>query len=192
MLFKQIEKSQIMKKISFNTLLNIMLVGVAVLFIGRYFYFKPKFIKGEPVPNFEATIMNGETMQLSDLRGKFVLVDFWGSWCGPCRMQNPHLVQLYDKYNQAKFKNADGFEIVSIGVERDERRWKNAIAKDNLKWKYHILDLTSSMKFFNSDLAKIFGVKELPSTYLLNEKGVIMGVNVPPGELDQILDKKRN
>ena len=180
-----------MKKFSFNTLLNIMLVGVAVLFIGRYIYFKPKFINGETVPNFEATLINGEAMQLSDLRGKYVLVDFWGSWCGPCRAQNPHLVQLYDKYHQAKFKAADGFEIVSIGVERDEQRWKNAIERDNLKWKYHILDLTNSMKFFNSDLAKLFGVKEIPSMYLLNEKGAIVGVNMSPEELDQFLSKNQ-
>lgn len=169
-----------------------MLVGVVVLFIGRYFYFKPKFINGEAVPNFEATLINGEKMALSDLRGKYVLVDFWGSWCGPCRIQNPHLVQLYDKYHQAEFQQAKGFEIISIGVEQNEERWKNAISKDNLKWKYHILDLTNSMKFFDSELAQLFGVKQIPSTYLLNEKGVIIGVNLSPDALDQLLAKKMN
>ena len=177
-------------KFTFNTVLNILLVVVIGMFVVRYFYFKPKFVNGEAVPNFEATLIDGTQMQLSDLRGTYVLVDFWGSWCGPCRVQNPKLVQLFDKYHDANFKEAKGFEIISIAIEKSEERWKRAIEKDNLKWKYHILDLTTSMKFFNSELAKMFGVKEIPSTYLLNEKGVIVGVNLPHAELDQFLQKR--
>lgn len=177
-------------KFTFNTFLNVLLVIVIVAFIARYFYFKPKFINGEDVPDFSATLLNGEQMALSDLKGKYVLVDFWGSWCGPCRVENPGLVQLYQKYHQKKFKNAQGFEIVSIGVERNEARWKRAIQKDGLSWKYHILDITTSMKFFNSELSKLFGVKQLPSKYLLNENGVIIGVNQSAEEINAFLASK--
>lgn len=176
-----------MKKISFNTILNIFIVVLLLAFVGRYFYFQPKFQDGEDLPDFSATLLNGETMQLSDLRGNYVLVDFWGSWCGPCRAENPYLVALYNKYNGQQFKNADGFEIFSVGIEKKEDRWKRAIARDGLIWKYHVLDLTDSFKFFDSEIASQFGVRQLPSKYLLNEKGVIISVDPSIEELDAIL-----
>ena len=181
-----------MKKISFNTVLNFAILVLVVALAGRYFYFKPKFDSGEDLPNFSATLLNGEDMKLSDLRGKYVLVDFWGSWCGPCRAENPHLVNLYKKYNGHKFKNADDFEILSVGIEKREERWKRAIEKDGLIWKYHVLDITESFKFFNSEIASQFGVKQLPSKYLLNEKGVIISVDPTIEELDALLGNEQS
>lgn len=166
-----------------NGLIIVLLISLAV----RYFYFKPKFDSGQDLPDFSATLINGENMKLSDLRGNYVLVDFWGSWCGPCRAENPHLVQLYKTYGQSKFKDADGFEILSVGIEKREGRWKKAIEKDGLFWKYHVLDITDSFKFFDSKIASEFGVKQLPSKYLLDKNGVVIRVDPSVAELDALL-----
>ncbi len=124
------------------------------------------------------------------MKGKYVLLEFWGSWCGPCRAQNRHLVDLNDKFKNAQFEKADGFEIVSIGVETNEKRWDRAIAKDGLNWPYHILDKATSLRFFDSPIAHLYGVKELPTSYLINEDGAIMGVNLPFEEVDKLLTNR--
>ena len=117
-------------KITFNTILNILLVGMIALFIGRYFYQQPRFVNGESTPDFTATTITGEQLELSSLRGNYVLLDFWGSWCGPCRQENPRLVQLYDKYQNTSFQQAESFVVISIGIEENENRWRRAIERD--------------------------------------------------------------
>ena len=168
-------------KITFNVVLNVLLLVVMLLLIGRYFYFQPRFINGERAPAFRTELMNGEPFQLAELRGQYVLIDFWGSWCPPCRQANPGLVGLYRKYG------GRGFEIVSVAVEREAEPWRRAIERDGLYWKYHILDRTTNMKFFDSALASLYGVKQLPTSYLLNEAGIIIGVDPSPGEVEEIL-----
>lgn len=177
-------------KIKFNTILNILLVLVIGLLIGKHFYMKPRFIQGESTPDFTATTLGGENFRLSSLKGNYVLLDFWGSWCGPCRVENPGLVQLYARYGAARFKDAEGFHIVSIGIEDNEARWRRAIEQDGLSWPYHILDLASSLRFFNSEIAAVFGVKQLPTKYLLNPKGQIIAVNPSVQELARLLEEK--
>lgn len=177
-------------KITFNALLNILLVVVAGLFIGRYFYQQPRFVNGEPAPDFTAMAIGGQQLRLSGLQGQYVLIDFWGSWCGPCRRDNPRLVQLYRKYHRAAFREAEGFEMVSIGIEENEGRWRSAIERDGLFWPYQILDKATSLRFFDSELAKKFGVKKVPTKYLLNPKGQIIAVNPSVEELDEILSGK--
>ncbi|MCO6478391.1 MAG: TlpA family protein disulfide reductase [Phaeodactylibacter sp.] len=177
-------------KITFNTVLNVLLVAMIGLFIGRYFYKQPRFVNGEPAPDFTATTISGEQLQLSGLRGNYVLLDFWGSWCAPCRKENPELVQLYSKYKNARFEQAEGFRLVSIGIEENEARWRNAIARDGLHWPYHILDKATSLRFFDSELAQQFGVKQVPTKYLLNEKGQIIAVNPSVEEVDRLLRER--
>ena len=174
-------------KFNFNAILNVLLVVMIVWIAGRYFYLQPGYTNGESAPGFEASLISGETMSLADLRGKYVLLDFWGSWCGPCRAQNPDLVKLFEKYHNTRFKNAEGFEIVSVAIEQNESSWRRAIDRDGLDWPYHILSLTSSMKFFDSEIAQIYGVKRLPTSFLINEKGVIIGVDLSPSKIDKML-----
>lgn len=176
-----------MKRSILSTL--IPLLAILLFLGGRYFYFKPKHIQGEKAPVFTATLANGSPFSLASLEGHFVLLDFWGSWCGPCRMQNPHWVALHRKYDGLGIPGAKGFAIVSIGVETDEGSWENAIRRDSLYWPYQILDKADNLRFFNSPLAVLYGVKQLPSTFLLNPRGVIVATNPGPKEVEAILER---
>lgn len=178
-------------KFNINTILNILLVVMAAFLIGRYFYLKPAFKDGEQAPGFSARLIDGEAFHLSDLEGRYVLLDFWGSWCGPCRAKNPELVELYHKYKEVRFQGAEGFEIVSVGIERNENSWRQAIARDGLAWPYHILDMTSSRKFFNGRIADLYGVKQVPTTFLIDEKGFIIGVDMSASKIDRMLSEKK-
>ncbi len=147
---------------------------------------KPKFKSGEAAIDFSGTLINGEKFKLSDLKGKFVLLDFWGSWCGPCRAENPLLVQLNQQFQSKNFVDASGFEIVSIGVETNENSWKRAIEKDGLNWKYHIMQTQS----FSSPIPKIYGVREIPTKYLLDTSGNVIMTNPSVQEVAKFLEKK--
>ena len=167
-----------------------LIIACAAYFIGRYFYMKPKVINGENAPVIKGTLLNGEAFDIVDLKGKYVLVDFWGSWCGPCLREMPAIKALHEKYQAAQFKNADGLVIVSVAIERDEARWRKAVQGIGMPWKYHLADITTSFKFINSPLAEEFGVKQVPSKFLLNEKGIIIGVNQSVKTLDVFLEKR--
>ncbi len=168
-----------MSKVS-NVFLGLALVG----FIAYQIYKLPKFSNGDALASFSATLIDGNTLSSEDLKGSIVLLDFWGSWCGPCRKESPDLVQLNKDYANKTFKKATRFEIVSVAIETNESRWKAAIEKDQLHWKNHIVQLDR----FSSPLAKQFGVKEIPTKYLIDEQGTIIGVNQSFKEIRQYLD----
>ena len=176
-----------MPKLSFNIILSVLAVGLVALFVGRYFYMKPGMINGEQAPGFKAQLLSGEAFRLSELEGQFVLIDFWGSWCPPCRKENPALVELHNKYKKADFEQAQGFSIVSIGIEENRERWLAAIRRDKLDWSYHIYDEATSLRFFDAEIAQRYGVKQVPTKYLLNPEGRIIAVDPTPEEVDQRL-----
>lgn len=168
----------------------ILLAVVLLVYVGRYFYMQPKVVNGENSPQISGTLLNGEAFDLKDLKGKYVLVDFWGSWCQPCLVEMPGIVMINDKYKNAQFKEANGLTLVSVAIERDENRWRKAVNRIGMPWKHHLADITSSFKFINSPIASEFGVKQVPSKFLLNEEGVIIGVNQSIEELDAFLAKR--
>jgi len=125
---------------------------------------------GDKAPNIEFQSPDGKVYSLEDLKGNIVLIDFWASWCGPCRRENPHVVEAYNKYKKAKFKSAKGFEVFSVSLDRNKDNWKAAISKDGLKWKYHVSDL----KGWKSAAAASYRLSSIPSAFLIDENGIIV------------------
>lgn len=109
----------------------------------------------------------GKTIKLSKLRGKMVLIDFWASWCGPCRKENPNVVEAYKKYGSSKFKNAKGFDVFSVSLDRDEKAWKSAIVQDGLIWKNHVWDK-------DGKASGDYRVSSIPTAFLMDGEGKIV------------------
>ncbi len=141
-------------------------------------------INGEKAPNLIYKNPEDKVMALSELKGKMVLVDFWASWCGPCRMTNPYIVQIYNKYHNKNFKNGKGFEVFSVSLDQDKAKWIAAIKNDGLVWPYHVSDLGG----WNSAAARAYGVNSIPHGFLIDGNGVIIGANVHPDEIVKLLD----
>ena len=123
---------------------------------------------GAIAPDLAFPDPDGNIRKLSDLRGKVVLLDFWASWCRPCRGENPHVVAMYQKYHDK------GFEVFSVSLDRDKESWKRAIAADGLVWPNHVSDL----KYWSSEAARTYGVSSIPSMFLLDQNGRIIAKNL--------------
>lgn len=128
--------------------------------------------------DFTQNDINGKPFKLSSLRGKYVLVDFWASWCVPCREENPNVVKAY-----SALKNK-GFEIVGVSLDANQEAWANAIKQDGLPW-IHVSDL----KGWKNELAAQFYIQSVPQNFLIDPKGVIVAVNLRGGDLEQQLAK---
>jgi thiol-disulfide isomerase/thioredoxin len=177
-------------KIKFSNFSTIALIALAAFFIGKYIYMLPKYSDGQLAPDFSATTSNGLPFQLSAHKGEYVLLDFWGSWCGPCLAENPGISALHKKYKGQAFRDGSQFTVVGIAIERDPHRWKRAMQNGKLTWDYHIMDATESFRFFNSPIAQKYGIKQVPSKYLVNPEGYIELVNPSLEALDQFLASK--
>jgi len=127
----------------------------------------PTLPQDATAPEISLLSPKGKTLKLSSLRGKMVLVDFWASWCGPCRKESPNVVEAYQKYRQKEFKEAKGFEVFSVSLDRDQEAWSQAIIADKLVWKYHVIDAQGIA-------AANYQVATIPNAFLLDGNGVIV------------------
>lgn len=133
---------------------------------------------GTLAPEIALPNPNGEIIKLSDYRGDYVLIDFWASWCKPCRMENPNVVRMYNKYSE------ENFEIFGVSLDKNKEKWENAIAKDNLQWP-HVSDL----KFWQSAAAQLYNVKSIPFTVLIDPTGKVIATKLRGAALEKKLDE---
>jgi thiol-disulfide isomerase/thioredoxin len=160
-----------MKNILITTIVSILILSA--YYFGKRYFLKPDIKQGVEASEITGILPDGSPFMLSSLQGKYVLLDFWGSWCKPCRESNPQLVELYRDFSSAEFSNAQGFEVVSFGVERTASGWKEAISFDGLFWPYHLV----STDLFDSPVVRAYKVKQIPTKFLLNPDGIIIAVD---------------
>lgn len=138
---------------------------------------KSVLLPGSEAPDIEMADPEGNMRKLSDLRGKVVLIDFWASWCRPCRMENPNVVRIYNMYRDR------GFEVFSVSLDNSRAAWIKAIADDHLSWPNHVSDLRG----WSSAAGKLYGIASIPSTVLVGPDGKILARNLRGQELENKL-----
>lgn len=156
-----------------------LLITISLVIIGFIFLQWRAADEGEEAPEIQAELIDGSNFKLSDLRGNYVLLNFWGSWCGPCRAENPELVALHQKYgNQLK--------IVTIALEKDANAGKAVAKLDGFTWKNQIVEESSFVML--SSTAQKYGVTEIPSTFLISPDGILLGRKTL-AEIEEIVEK---
>lgn len=131
---------------------------------------------GQPAPEIELPNPDGAIVKLSDLRGKYVLIDFWAAWCKPCRQENPNVVRLYNQYKDK------GFEVFGVSLDRTKEDWVKAIADDGLEWTQ-----VSDLKYFNSIAAELYQIEAIPATYMIDPDGNIIAKDLRGPSLESKL-----
>lgn len=154
------------------SILVLALVMLAVQPVSAQPLAKPVAI-GQKAPELSFPNPQGKVLKLSEInKGRYILLDFWSSWCIPCRASSPRLVQVYNDYSKRKFKSAPkGFTVVSYSFDMDKEHWEAAIAKDGLVWDYHFSDF----KGWRSPVCQFYGVERIPQAFLIGPNGTILG-----------------
>ncbi len=134
---------------------------------------------GERAPQLILPGVDGKDVKMEDLKGNYILIDFWASWCGPCRAEHPRLIRLYNTYNE------QGFEVYSIALDKDKQKWLEAIKKDNLPWEYHV----SNLMMFQSPAVDIYDVKSIPFNVLIDREGNVIAFNLKGQKLEDKLNE---
>ena len=128
---------------------------------------------GGKAPNFIGTTPDGKKLSLGQAMGKVTIIDFWASWCRPCRIENPYVVEIYNKYHD------QGLNIIGVSLDKNKKSWLKAIEDDGLKWQH-----VSELKHWQDPIAKMYGVNSIPQTFILDAKGIIRAKNLRREELE--------
>ena len=136
---------------------------------------------GHKAPDFTTGGLDGKPVSLADYKGKYVLIDFWASWCGPCRQENPNVVRLYNLY-----KNK-GLNILGISLDVDKNAWQQAIGQDKLAWNH-----ASDLKRFDGPTETLYHIQAIPANFLIDPQGNIVAKNIMGADLEEFLNKTFN
>ena len=139
---------------------------------------------GNILPDMTLNDVNDQPMNIEALRGNIVFVDFWASWCAPCRRENPVVAETYHYFADKTFRDAEGFKIFSISLDKNKEDWIEAIADDKLNWEEHVSDLHG----WRSQAAKKYNVRAIPMNYLIDQNGVIIAKNLRGEQLKATLE----
>lgn len=145
---------------------------------------------GESAPDFTAELVDGSTYSLSDSRGHYVILDFWGSWCGPCLKDSPQLVALSKKYKDTQFDDHAELHIVTVALEKKGDRWKRAAERLGFDWKRQIVHHHKVV--LASPIANDYGVLDLPAKFLIDPNGNIITAKASFTEIDEYLSSRQN
>jgi peroxiredoxin len=129
---------------------------------------------GAEAPNFSGPTPKGEELALEDAMSKVTLIDFWASWCRPCRIENPNIVSIYNDYKDR------GFTVIGVSLDKPNSKdaWLKAIEDDNLEWNH-----VSNLKYWQEPIAQKYGIRSIPAAFLIDENGIIIGKNLRGNDL---------
>lgn len=144
---------------------------------------------GAPAPDIKTTLSDGTDFTLSSLKGDYVLLDFWGSWCPPCLKEAPAIVALHNEYKSAKFENEAGFQLVSVAMERNDRTWQKTANRYGMSWPLQLVDISRFVA--TSDIGSDYGVVDIPAKFLIAPDGTFLSVKGSMTEIQNILKSRR-